>query len=142
MAFIVLVIGLVGMSRYSDPEIDKEVTTADYRPASTSITSDGMTVTTIQSPEKKNIPPPTAVNVPSKRKTSTTDISPGGDDGALIGKGTITPLEIDDEDRRPLLESDDKNVLKERVVLFGGRLVLTKHQLGMLGAVVNGGTYK
>eukprot|EP00529_Nitzschia_sp_RCC80_P021203 CAMPEP_0113494500 /NCGR_PEP_ID=MMETSP0014_2-20120614/29137_1 /TAXON_ID=2857 /ORGANISM="Nitzschia sp." /LENGTH=416 /DNA_ID=CAMNT_0000388391 /DNA_START=381 /DNA_END=1628 /DNA_ORIENTATION=- /assembly_acc=CAM_ASM_000159 len=138
MAFVVLVIGLVGMSRYSDPEIDKETSTSNYHHTSTSTTNDRMTVTTIQSPEKKNIPPPNAANVPSKRKTSTTDVSAGGDDNNMTGKDTMTPLEIDDEDRRPLLESDDKNVLKDRVVLFGGRLVLTKHQLGMLGAVVNG----
>jgi hypothetical protein len=49
----------------------------------------------------------------------------------------ITTLEIEEDINHPLRDND-KVTPRDRVVLFGGRIVLNKHQLGMLGAVVNG----
>ncbi|KAL3908344.1 MAG: hypothetical protein SGILL_008518 [Bacillariaceae sp.] len=50
----------------------------------------------------------------------------------------MAPMEIEDGADVTSDDEDAKALDKDRVVVFGGRLILTKRQLGVLGAVVNG----
>lgn len=142
IAFLILMIGLVGMSRYSDPSIDKASSSEEYQAVST---SDGPATAVKQS----ILPAALTSHPPLKRKSSKTGFSPSGREDASTEIMTttlnggdesfsnMTLMEIDEGAEQALI--DDKVSHKDRMVLFGGRLVLTKHQMGMLGAVINGG---
>ena len=139
LAFGILMCGLVGMSRYSDPSsgAGDKTTTAGYAPVNSS--DPGASTSSIDQNSRSVIIPTGG----KKRKSSKAliqrheeavmaDVSPSS---AEIN--TMTPMEIEGSGDISL-EEDAKAIEKDRVVLFGGRLVLTKRQMGVLGAVING----
>jgi multidrug transporter EmrE-like cation transporter len=152
-AFLTLMIGLVGMSRYSDPSAGKS-SSSDYSLVNTgdgNLTDDtsnrsllGAVAPKKRKSSKKSRSEKSRSISPSKRddpkETSVAAIalSSPSPSIALEAANTLSPLEIEDYPDVLLLDDDVKALAKDRVNLFGGRLVLTRRQLGVLGAVVNG----
>ena len=112
LAFFILMIGLVGMSRYSDTKyqssIDDDKKVVYQRVAS----SDSLTS-------------PVKIKKSLSRKNT---------------KTSIIPLEIEelDESFSDNDEYEKDNTPKDLVILFGGRVGMTKREAGLLGAVING----
>lgn len=116
VAFTTLGIGLIGMSQYSKPQ----------PPSRKPETQKEVDDTDADSEEGKTT---------IKRKTV------GDESYPAPASGSLNPLELaalveDDESNK--YSSMDKPVDKGRVVLFGGRVAMTKRQLGVCGAMVNG----
>jgi glucose uptake protein GlcU len=131
LAFFILLTGLIGMSRYSDPSTGKS--SVEYMPITSTEHDDIAAENMTRSP----------VSIGKKRTKSSKNLSSGSHDGKLessfvsIDTTTLIPLEIADV-AEFVPQEDGKELAKDRVVLFSGRLILTKRQLGVLGAVVNG----
>lgn len=135
IAITILTIGLLGMSRYSDSSVSNNDaqrhasglnTPSEYQPVAISDGCDESNPSFSLAPRRL------------KRVSSISDEMP-----------KIAPFELDfsgggdESSSEPLLsESGDyegKDRRKDRVVhLLGGRISMTQHQLGMLGAVING----
>ena len=133
LAFCLLIAGLIGMSKYSAPRPEKSVSA-----------SPGI------SPAE---PPP--VRVPVKRSLSGGSIG-GSSKGASerstsLKGGTSTiippsgpaptqPFEMEPllDDEEFVMGGDRKRLQKDRYILLGGRVSLTRRQMGVLGAVING----
>ena len=142
-AFIVLVCGLVGMARYSSgPE---ETDTAPNKGTSmvkklSRRFSNGAAINGDDtSPSKLKTPVS-----PSPVKQKVTHAVTSNGSTSNLQAMEIEPL-LDEEDgvNTPLedigLDEDDKLLAhKDRVVLCGGRMALTRRQLGIIGAVING----
>jgi len=145
LAFVCLIIGLIGMSRYSahqSPEEDRPIMSDKSKPA------EGPAVT------RKSI---------GKRTQSFTMDTSTNSAAEVHPNGSILPMEIepltahmsaatgtdvfDDEDaimggQGVTADASDVNKKdpshKDRLVFLGGRVSLTRRQLGVLGAVING----
>lgn len=175
LAFLILMTGLIGMSRYADPSASTSYSSGSNlnKPSSSSpseyqvvspteqealATTETMSHSSSSVGKKRKKPkksPPT--------KATTTTTTKAGDNNNLDLSSSVSamaadsininvaPLEIESnnsESNGLLLlnnnnnnnndKDDTKSLSKDRVVLFGGRLMLTKRQLGVLGAVVNG----
>jgi glucose uptake protein GlcU len=130
LAFLILMTGIIGMGRYSDPSVGKS--SIEYLP---------ITSTEQEEIAAENLTR-SLVSVGKKRTKSSKIVSSVLDNGkvdpsSISMDGTVTtPLEIADEAESA--PEDGKVLAKDRVVLFSGRLILTKRQIGVLGAVVNG----
>jgi glucose uptake protein GlcU len=131
LAFLILMTGLIGMSRYSDPSAG--ISSTEYM---------SIPVTENEAIVSENVSRLSG-NIGKKRTKGSKIFSPGPNDGMIesssvsMDASVITPLEIADvAESAP--EEEGKAHSKDRVVLFSGRLILTKRQLGVLGAVVNG----
>jgi len=126
-AFSLLIVGLVGMSRYSKPKKippSKLAKFDDYEDNS-SDSSDEETAENL-------------LRMASKRKSLKRFGSGVTDSGPII-----TPLEV--EAVEPLVKTKrDENIdtkdlsNKDRIVFCRGRVALTRRQLGILGACING----
>jgi glucose uptake protein GlcU len=141
LAFFILMCGLIGMSRYSDPSAGGDsgkTCSIDYAPVSSS-EQNGSSSSNDKVNRSRMIP-----TGGKKRKSKKAlmkrneeelkaDLSPS----SAADSRTMSPMEIEGS-TSCLAEEDAKALEKDRVILFGGRLVLTKRQMGVLGAVVNG----
>ncbi len=163
LAFFILITGLVGMAMFSEAPTNKSSKSrgGNYEPLPT-------TESTVYSPPQSSLSTPLPKRHALGRKNSngklnvklsqgtrineTHDISAApttiieSETGSLGGPLTVTivktaacgsmvPLEI--ESRLGEVKNE-KSFDKDCVVLFGGRLSLTRRQLGIVGAVVNG----
>jgi glucose uptake protein GlcU len=165
MAFTILMAGLIGMSRYSEsPPKELAASSSDYQRLSMNDnSSEDVGVFVDAAPKLRKAPKSGSISIPAtmieavnedmssvssihsdnKRNNS---ISPSRQTSLIKSTSTISPMELEDGDpTSPLLLSDggaynDKNRggPKERLFFFGGRLVLTRRQSGIAGAVVNG----
>jgi glucose uptake protein GlcU len=155
MAFLVLMTGLVGMSVYSETPANVKTQSsssgANYQPVATGEESDAA-VPTATIPMRM-MSPPSPVSRKLQRKNSKSGSMNMENASEFVAPPTLVedinkssmmvPMELEDgnttgtEASDPLIV-DDKNRSMDRVVLFGGRLNLTKRQMGMLGAIVNG----
>jgi hypothetical protein len=151
-AFLLLMCGLIGMSRYAEPQVEK----ADQYQRIAGSEDDLRLVAEEQNP----IAFPSGSPQPSKRQISrasdgvvaeppisanNSTTSVGNDPGARSSASPtkMIPMEIDlttPSKEKPLLadDSDKEHSKNQRVVLFGGQLSLTRRQLGICGAIVNG----
>ncbi|KAL3912001.1 MAG: hypothetical protein SGILL_007060 [Bacillariaceae sp.] len=140
LAFGILMCGLVGMSRYSDPSSgggDKAAaSTTAYAPlnssdlgASTSSIDEGRSVIIPTGGKKRKS---NKVLIQRHEEAMMADASPSSAD-----LKAMTPMEIDGSGDISS-DEDAKAIEKDRVMLFGGRLILTKREMGVLGAVING----
>jgi glucose uptake protein GlcU len=142
LAFLILMVGLIGMSRYSDPSSTGKSSSADYQPVS--LTEPGLPAAEKLNRSSSGTGKKRKSKTPKKATTASNVLSPRPDDGKVETSpmspepSPVTPLDIEDMSESALLEEDVKALTKDRVILFGGRLMLTKRQLGVLGAVVNG----
>lgn len=136
LAFLVLMIGLVGMSLYSESP-SKASKGGDYQAVAMNETSVGL-----GTPIKRSarVPANESGSIPSLEMVDTmitSNLSSPPSGGSF---SNVVPMELEDgrEEMAEPLMTDDKSMAKDRVVLFGGRMVLTRRQMGILGAVVNG----
>jgi hypothetical protein len=124
LAFGCLIIGLIGMSRFSAHQQQVDTLAVSYRSVKTAASH------------------PLGLGQKLKRAGST--IAENSITVPLVGASSVIPMEIepfatDGEDIVMGTYDDAKSVLsKDRLVLFGGRVSLTRRQMGILGAVVNG----
>jgi hypothetical protein len=146
LAFMILISGLIGMSRYAEPDSSSSSSNEQYERVSGQETNDDAAAV---DPWNRGAALP-----PSKRRHSKT----GSDDAGTASMNGIAPMEIEslmgssiNSHNEPLLvnqqknpnDGDDDNDYHDqkktgRVILFNGRISLTKRQLGICGAVVNG----
>jgi Transmembrane family, TMEM144 of transporters len=172
-AFTLLMIGLIGMSRYSakpsssSSSLTNEQTSrigfknvlelvptpnSDHHPNEISTTL----TTTTQTKARKTVQPPTSTFNVQDAVATTTDALHGmdsydmHDDENDNNSSSTIPLlkslgsatKLDDVDHHHLiLDDDDNNNYPNKpnvVVLFGGRISLTRRQIGILGAIFNG----
>jgi glucose uptake protein GlcU len=162
LAFCILMVGLVGMSMYSEaPKLSRasKAGGGDYEPVALSDGAGGvgvdvpseLTPTPVSSPLpkrnkllRKNSKGESLVDSPKKTLDSSGGAAAAAADNSISGTtpSSMIPLELEDGKATldlPLMdEDDDKRLQKDRVVLFGGRIALPRRQMGMLGAVVNG----
>ena len=126
-AFVLLIAGLVGMSRYSRP-------VAKPFPAKMGKLDDFDDSSTDSSDEE------TAENLlrmASKRK-SLKRLGSGLRDGPIITPLEIAPL-VDNPESKQSVDPKAKDLSnKDRIVFCRGRIAATRRQLGILGAVING----
>lgn len=127
MAFFVLMIGLVGMSIYSESS-SKPKSSGEYHAVAM---------------QEAHFPPSSPIkrsSVPVSERTDQISLASLSAPPSGNSFSNILPMEL--EDGRDSMEEplmlDDKAMAKERIVLFNGRLALSRRQLGILGAVVNG----
>ena len=150
LAFLILITGLVGMSMYSEsPKSShpKTAPAADYELLATS-ESRGMTGLPTTGPShlpKRHITGKTtsaasAISSSNKPLQIPTGIVSGSGSVSGASQGNLIPLEFEDsDDDDPKISTPDtKIVYRDRITLLGGRLSLTRRQLGIAGAVVNG----
>jgi glucose uptake protein GlcU len=145
IAFLILIVGLIGMSRYADPLAGGNPT--EYTAVST---SEDVPPFAERKPKKSNT---TKGRKQLNRNGSlTTSTIPRREDSltsspkqlqqqqfhASDAINAVSPMEIEEGIVVPQLEDANKAHPRELVVLFGGRLVLTKRQMGVLAAIVNG----
>jgi len=125
-AFAFLILGLVGMSRYSahQPEKDDHYMSSSLRKSISKL-------------------PPMAGPIKRTHSGSNGIDNPLG----VVATTGLVPLEME-----PLVMADDEAMImgvehdidvknrsnKDRLIFFGARVSLTRRQLGILGAVVNG----
>lgn len=139
VAFVLIGVGLVGMSRYSSQQPDgtsKEIPRLSMKRSSIADKSESSASSL--SPNKRN---------PS---VTASDLSEFSGHGPIKSVKGIVPLELeplmDDEDvimgihdEALSKDVDHKHPMyKERLVFFSGRISVTRRQMGVLGAVVNG----
>jgi hypothetical protein len=121
LAFAFLVVGLIGMSRYSAHVPDNK---------------EGMSALS-----HRSLPPLGSLGL-KRTKSGSSDSNVPLPNTTKLQVVEIEPLIIDDEANimggQPLEINTKSRASKDHVVLFGGRLSLTRRQLGVLGAVVNG----
>eukprot|EP00934_Nitzschia_sp_Nitz4_P006757 Nitzschia sp. Nitz4//scaffold88_size82704//45204//46496//NITZ4_005296-RA/size82704-processed-gene-0.52-mRNA-1//1//CDS//3329559506//6747//frame0 len=131
LAFVILMVGLVGMSVYS--EKPKKVET-EYEALATSETEAPVVIpkrAPLQRKGSKGTIPGQPENYDLQLEATVVSATPVA--------STIIPLELEngkDTLSAPLM--DDKAISKDRMVFFGGRVALTRRQLGIVGAIVNG----
>jgi Transmembrane family, TMEM144 of transporters len=129
-SFIILVIGLIGMAKYAagtdEPDQPPKKITSRRRAKSLSM---------------EELPPSTEI----KHKISSPVTSPGTQINLQPMEMEMEPLldengmddsiiEIDIND-----DSDPKDLAnKDRIIFCGGRMALTRHQTGVIGAIING----
>jgi glucose uptake protein GlcU len=152
LAICCLMIGLIGMSRYS--ETPKPSSPAEYQSVATqemnsnsntmnmnTMDSHSLSLTTETNSRSKSL---TTEMSRSKRKLSRERLKADHADEVVVAdveplKLFLSPMEMEvgKVDDAPLI--DDKNRGdKDRFVLLGGRVVLNRRQMGILGAVFNG----
>jgi hypothetical protein len=123
LAICILMLGLIGMSRYSESPKP-----AEYQVVSTQETNIDTAMEGLNNKPKRK----------SSKERSKADEVVAADVEPL--KLSLSPMEMEtgkfDDASAPLI--DDKNRDNDRIVLFSGRMVLTRRQMGILGAVVNG----
>ena len=126
MAFFLLMLGLVGMSRYSAPQSATVATEKQLPPLEPATTS-------VALPSVKRV----VKRASSLNNAATIEESPNATNMIPL---ELEPLMSDDSLDSDAEDNTDgtKKLHKDLVVLFGGRLMMTKRQLGVLGAVVNG----
>ncbi|CAJ1947661.1 unnamed protein product [Cylindrotheca closterium] len=135
MAIMTLMVGLVGMSRYSDSSVvaaatKEETTVPEYAPVLSTDSEEGVGV-------------PSYSPAPRKIKRTISD--------GITEQRKVIPfeLELQDDISQPLIDTsmdhqyadnyDDAKDGKEKMVrIFNGRIVLTQRQMGLLAAIVNG----
>ena len=169
-AFVILMCGLVGMSRYSEDQPsgkEKDFQRLDSTDSADSITEYDLNLSTTipentpkkrerKSAKAKTTDPliaedatsVTSATSKSKKDSTATAVavplSPSS--GGLSLTSKIIPMEIEEGGNldmdKPLLSSSDHNSKGaqkiERFFFLGGRVVLTRRQMGIAGAVVNG----
>jgi len=125
MAIATLMVGLVGMSLYSDPSASGGNIAQSTNSMGIASSSDHVPIGACDSDELVCQMPPRKV----KRSVSETKVLP-------------FEMEFADEISQPLIDSAPDNDAKDRnprmVRLLGGRIVMTQRQLGLLAAIVNG----
>lgn len=140
-AFLLLIVGLVGMSKYSAPQQHpKEDTPQEFYDAvQEDPPNDGGVVETAGFRNDGSYQSTSDAQQIRKRATE--------GDGQVVEFGTPFTLTADDGDRddiSPLspdgitLANGDHNNDGPYILLFSGRLPLTKRQCGILGAAMNG----
>ncbi|KAG7364724.1 drug/metabolite transporter superfamily protein [Nitzschia inconspicua] len=138
LAFFILMMGLIGMSIYADPSNGKSSST-EYLPINLTEPLDPATEKSTLTRSSSSTGKKRKSKTSPKKSTSNKVLASKQDDLSVesVTPTVVAPLEIDDTSEN-VLEDDGKTLSKDRVICFGGRLVLTKRQLGVLGAVVNG----
>ncbi|KAG7346667.1 drug/metabolite transporter superfamily protein [Nitzschia inconspicua] len=138
LAFFILMMGLIGMSIYADPSNGKSSST-EYLPINLTEPLDPATEKSTLTRSSSSTGKKRKSKMSPKKSTSNKVLASKQDDLSVesVTPTVVAPLEIDDTSES-VLEDDGKTLSKDRVICFGGRLVLTKRQLGVLGAVVNG----
>jgi glucose uptake protein GlcU len=152
LAFCILMLGLIGMSRYSEtpkghaPSLISTSAT-DYEDASTTELMAPLTPLP-EVPKLKRKNSKTGRSSETGESPMSPMIHKASQVGAVVTDSNtnnsnsigLIPLEFEDRQdfSAPLMDEDKTSMSKDRIVLFGGRLALTKRQMGILGAVFNG----
>jgi glucose uptake protein GlcU len=129
-AFLLLIAGLIGMSRYSKP-VHSQTQPRKF------IEDDESSTESSDEESAENL-----LRMATKRKSLKRLGSGVTEKGPIITGPIITPLEVE----QPLLKSASKSNLsqakdladKDRIVFCRGRIAATRRQLGIVGAVING----
>lgn len=142
VAFGILMVGLVGMSIYSEQSQGAKVGDAsgEYEPVASLETEISFALPRRSPLQRKgsanSLPGPVeATRVDPLGAVKEVSIPPV----SALPLSTILPMEVEDgktDLSAPLM--DEKVMTKDIVVFFGGRLILTRRQVGILGAIVNG----
>jgi len=158
LAFLCLIAGLIGMARYSSPQAPsssiRHSSSDEYAPVS-SRSGHGSARRVSAVAGADNIDPDDTNTIGSAGTKASHKSSGSG----KTYKTTMSPLEIEpfvkeaatnalvddevaimggvDDDSMSDVERKDR-AHKDNTVLFGGRLSLTRRQLGVVGAVING----
>lgn len=125
LAFVTLGIGLVGMSTYSKPP--KAVSSSKSKARDEEAVQAEVESADAADESRKTTKRTKVLLSPPKRSAGITTIR-------QQQSIEMEPLVADDS----YYYSKESEIDKDRVVLFGGRLALTKRQLGIIGAVFNG----
>ena len=147
MAFVTLIIGLLGMSTYSSPEASAAGTAsssaainANGTPSSSTMASSA----TLLASSSLGLDDPSSLEVAllaDEQPEDNIHMSAGAPKRKLLSEvprtpssdGALLPMEM-----MAGPDSSKTGVDKDRIILFGGRLALTRRQLGIIGAVING----
>ena len=129
LAFLLLIAGLIGMAKYSGQKSPTTKTESLY-------------ITT----HFKNIIPGNTENYDSSIQMGTSNRSTGNTGGGQRQHVTDPlPQHVDVLEIEPLVAEEEETIMakeknrsRDRIIFFGGKLILTKRQLGIMGAVVNG----
>jgi len=138
-SFVVLIIGLIGMAKYAAPPDEADASTAPTKkagsprpPKNNTSMNDSKQLNGDDS--FKMTSPLTNTKQKVTRDASQADIAnlqPMEIEPLLVdGSGEFTDVD---------LEIDDKQLAsKDRIIFCGGRMALTRHQTGVIGAIING----
>ena len=147
LAFCCLILGLVGMSRYAAHQPDAEGSASPSKPLPALNYNSLATLHDDDSSHHLSSPPARPAPRGMKRTGSNAMVENTSSEflmNSSLNKSSsvLGSLEIELEplmDDEALIMDDPKDSgKKDHVVLLGGRLSLTRRQLGVLGAVVNG----
>ena len=138
-AFLVLIIGLIGMSKYAAapadetesattkkiplPRLSKQLSLGDE-----SFQSASHNVTTGKSKVTRDV----GQDLGSSTNLQPLEIEPLLDDATELGNKSMTDVNLEEEDVSKQAAS------KDRIIFFSGRMALTRHQTGVIGAIING----
>ena len=130
MAFTTLIIGLLGMSQYSKPP-------SSPTPVVATKTVDE--ATDLESEQTQQAQDDSKTSHFSKRKPMDVSSSSTPSRPPVSGNMMLLSSSFDSESSVALLGETKERGDKDRFIWFGGRVALTRRQLGILGAVINGG---
>lgn len=129
-SFMILVVGLIGMAKYAaggDELTEPPAKKLLPRPSQTqkSLSND-------DSQEIKLHKVTTDVKGTKDNNLQPMEIEPLLEEAMDASQGSIDDIELDDDSSAKLGAS------KDRIVFCGGRMALTRHQTGVIGAIING----
>jgi hypothetical protein len=134
-AALLLMVGLIGMATYASPRASKTVPASAGEDETLELSDESDDDATHASPKR------TARRLQRVLKRELSDSPPKlKESSPTSGSKRLKPVEMEllvpDADA---VSPDAKDIAsKDRVVLFGGRLALTRRQLGLIGCIING----
>ncbi|CAB9520495.1 expressed unknown protein [Seminavis robusta] len=122
-SFLILIVGLVGMAKYAAAPDDSEPKKLVQSPRPTAPTKS----------EEYSSPKPKTPVEKGVSNLQPMEIEPLLEEGKNPDQSTNGDFaEMDDDSSAKLTGS------KDRIIFWGGRMALTRHQTGVIGAVING----
>jgi len=141
LAFLCLIVGLIGMAKYSAPQAGESGGSTTARRPSDGASGRG----TRRSSIRDAINDGTSTGSIGVKSSSIAPLEiefeplvNEGDDEAMIMGGAIKKPLTDGASSGSGVDPDKDRASKDHVVLFHGRISLTRRQMGVLGAVING----
>lgn len=136
-SFLILIIGLVGMSKYAAAPADETESAPNKKKSQSPLPrlskqlslGDESIKTTSQ---KSKVTRDVGQELGSSTNLQPLEIEPLLEDGSEIGNQSMTDMDTEERDTSKQAGS------KDRIIFFGGRMALTRHQTGVIGAMING----
>lgn len=131
-AFMILVVGLIGMAKYAAGSDENEASAKKL--LKTPRPSKQLNLDESTPEEKRKVT--TQVTMPAAHSSGNLqpmEIEPLLNDDDHQSQSSLAEVEIDDDDSGAKLAGS-----KDRIIFCGGRMALTRHQTGVIGAIING----